>query len=414
MAYPMAFLIAPQEAKNETLMPAEENPVMDKTVAIKNLKFIKVLTNIRYDELEEIMSSVDCAKVGDNRYQIADNVSVEWKSNGTYMVAYLSGKESKILQERGEEFFQELDAVSERNVRLIESSEFFYYNYATEYNKPVDVYNALKQKGATQIFTTSDGSVVANLNNQNVRYYKTQDTSSYLLEVEQKVTILNIGIRGKVEGRNISYGLTDLKIQTNIKPEELRALLYQAKYLYYAANSQTPLKNSNATLNWVLKNGYYTAEFSGDNSTAIANEAEIIFRKLNKAAGRDLRLINDVTTAVYTYKTNYTDKTVLINTLTEHGAQEITETGDEVSCKLFDMEMIYYKKEGSDGYTLDITHITDKSDCENLISDLNEEYGLNIQEITYNKIKERLAKENLRLECEDVLEDDSIVLTIEV
>jgi hypothetical protein len=177
---------------------------------------------------------------------------------------------------------------------------------------------------------------------------------------------------------------------------------------------QTPLKNSNATLNWVLKDGYYNAEFSGNNNVAITKEAEIIFRKMNIAAGRDLRKINDVSTTVYTYKTNYTEKGILLNTLTEHGAEEISEHGDEISCKLFGMEMVYYKKDGSEGYTLDITQITNLSECKDLINDLNEEYGLNIQEMTYNKIKERLDKENLRLESETVMEDNSIVLTIDI
>ena len=78
------------------------------------------------------------------------------------------------------------------------------------------------------------------------------------------------------------------------------------------------------------------------------------------------------------------------------------------------MEMVYYKKDGSAGYTLDITQVTDKAGCEDIINDLNEEYGLNIQEMTYNKIKERLDRENMRLESEAVMEDNSIVLTIEV
>ena len=104
----------------------------------------------------------------------------------------------------------------------------------------------------------------------------------------------------------------------------------------------------------------------------------------------------------------------MLNTLTEHGAEEIIESDGEISCKLFGMEMVYYKKDGSDGYTLDITQITDKGTCEDLINDLNEEYGLNIQEVTYNKIKERLEQENMRLESETVMDDNSIVLTIEV
>ena len=125
-------------------------------------------------------------------------------------------------------------------------------------------------------------------------------------------------------------------------------------------------------------------------------------------------MINDTMTAIYTYKTNYTDKGILLNTLTEHGAQDITEDGDEISCSLYGMSIVYKKLDGSNGYTLEITRVSDKSECEDVINDLNDEYGMNIQEMTYNKIKERLDKENMRLESETVMEDNSIVLTIEV
>jgi hypothetical protein len=413
MAYPMAFLIAPKEVGKRNLKPAAEDAKINKNIATKNLKFIKVLTNITFDEIEELMNSVDCKKIDKLDYKTEDDLEIKWGINGKYAVGYLFGKDATKLQTNGEKLFEDLDSAAERNVRLIDSSEFFYYNYSTEYKNENEIYTALKNEGATQIYTTNDGSVIGSLNGQILKYHK-QNNSEYLLEIEQRITILNIGLQGKAEGRNISYGLTDLKIQTNIKPEELKTLLYKANYIYYPDNSQTPLKNSNAILNWVLKDGYYMAEFSGVNNAAITKEAEILFRKLNTAAARDLRLINDKATTVYTYDTNYTDKGVLINTLTEHGAQEITEIGDEISCKLFDMEMIYYKKENSNGYTLDITHITNKSECEELMQDLNDEYGLNIQEITYNKIKERLTQEELRLESEEVLEDESIVLTIEV
>jgi hypothetical protein len=413
MAYPMAFLISPKEAPKENLKIATAEVSTNNTVASKNLKFIKVLTNITFDEINELMNAIDCEKTGELAYKINNDLTIKWEISGKYIIGYIFGQNPKELQENGETFFQDLDKIAGRNIRLIDSSEFFYYIYSTEYKKENEIYSALKKEGATQIYTTSDGAVVGNVKGQIIKYYKRNDLT-YLLEVEQKITILNIGVHGKVEGRNITYGLTDLKIQTNIKPEELKILLHKANYLYYPENSQTPLKNSNSILNWILKDGYYTAEFSGANNAAIVKEAEILFRKLNTAAARDLRLINDEATTIYTYKTNYTDKGVLINTLTEHGAEEITENGDEISCKLFDMEMIYYKKGNSNGYTLDITHITNKSECEELMQDLNEEYGLNIQEITYNKIKERLAQENLRLENEEILDDESIVLTIEV
>ena len=414
MAYPMAFLIDPNEAKKEVLKPASRDIDVDKSVSREKLRAIKVLTNITYDELPNILCYVDCSKEG-NICTLTNGLKVNWITRGKYQIAKLYGcSNPEELQSLGEQFFINLDKIAQRNVRLIESNEFFYYIYDTGYTKITEIYANLKKEGAVQIYASSDNEVSASLNGQNVKYYKQPDEKNFMLEVEQKVTILNIGLSGDYEGANVSYGLTNLKIKTNIKKGELKRLLKLANYLYYDADAQTPLKNSNATLNWVLKDGYYTAEFAGSNNNAITKEAEILFRKLNKAAGRDLRFINDISTAVYTYQTNYTDKGVLLNTLTEHGAEEISENDGEISCKLFGMEMVYYKKNGSNGYTLDITQISDKNVCQDLIDDLNDEYGLNIQEITYNKIKERLEQENMRLESETVMEDNSIVLTIEV
>lgn len=416
VAYPMAFLINPEDAKSEKLRVAADETVTNKAVATQNLKRIRVLTNITFQELSPLMMQLGCPEQRIHvPYFMDTGLKVQWINHGKYMVANLTANcDSESLQVFGEHFFKELDKVANRNVRLIESSEYFYYQYDTTYQKMPEIYSALKKEGATEIFSTTEDEVVANLNGQSIKYFKDGSEKTYTLEVEQKVTILNIGVSGAVQGTNITYGLTNLKIQTNIRPEELRGYLKKANYLFYEADCQTPLKNSDATLNWVLKNGYFTAEFSGSNNAAITKEAEIIFRKLNIAAGRDLRLINDTFTAVYTYTTNYTDKGTLLNTLTEHGAEEIAENGDEVSCKLFGMEMIYYKKDGSNGYTLDVTQVSDKAECEDLINDLNDEYGLNIQEMTYNKIKERLEQENMRLESETVMEDNSIVLTIDV
>ena len=416
MAYPMAFLVAPENVKDDGLQRAsDKNSSINKASTAKNLFSIRVLTNITSDELSRIMSQIDCQQIRSCVFQLPSGLKVEWILNGKYAVAEVFGVSNpEKLQTFAEELFQKMDGVAQRNVRLIESSEYFYYNYETSYTSMKDVYDNLKSNGAERIFSTSNNEVVAHVDGQDVKYYKREDEQTFILEVEQVVRILNIGMTGGYEGRNVSYGLQNLKIQTNIKPEELKQLLYEANYLYYEAGHQTPLKNSDATLNWSLKDGYYTAEFSGSNNAAITKEAEIIFRKLNRAAGRDLRYINDISTAVYTYSTNYTDKGMLLNTLVEHGAEEIAENGDEVSCKLFGMEMIYYKKDGSAGYILDITQVSDKAGCEDVINDLNEEYGLNIQEMTYNKIKERLDSENMRLESEVVMDDNSIILTIEV
>ncbi len=410
----MAFLIAPEEVKDEGIRIKNAEKDNNKNVATKNLKFIKVLTNIKHGELSPLLSEIGAFELYPNHYYInTTKLDIQTEIVGKYTTFTVFGTEnSTILQTSAEALFTDLDRITNRNVRLLGNQETFYYNYTTDYASVKDIYSNLKQENATQIFTTQNDEVVANLNGQSIRYYKSPDFSNYMLEVEQKVTIMNIGMTDET-GQYASYGLTNLKIQTNIKKDELRPLLKAAKYGFYEANGQTPLRNSYATLNWVENDGFYVAEFSGQNNTAITKEAEIIFRKMNIAAGRDLRKVNDVFTTVYTYNTNYTDKGVLINTLYEHGATEISENDDVVTCKLFNMEMKYYRQE-SGAYSLDITQITNESQCQDVINDLNEEYGLNIQEVTYNKIKERLQQENLQLESETVLDDNSIVLTIEI
>ena len=51
VAYPMAFLINPEDAKSEKLRVASDEVDVNKTVATQNLKKIRVLTNITYQEI---------------------------------------------------------------------------------------------------------------------------------------------------------------------------------------------------------------------------------------------------------------------------------------------------------------------------------------------------------------------------
>ncbi len=48
---------------------------------------------------------------------------------------------------------------------------------------------------------------------------------------------------------------------------------------------------------------------------------------------------------------------------------------------------------------------------QNELEELNEEYGLNVQTYTYEHVKENL-EEGMPIESEEVLEDNSILLTI--
>ena len=67
--------------------------------------------------------------------------------------------------------------------------------------------------------------------------------------------------------------------------------------------------------------------------------------------------------------------------------------------------------EKNEPYKVRITYHNENGVAE-LLSNLGNEYSTNAQEISYNKIKERLEYQNLEIEDEEVYEDNTIVLTI--
>ena len=412
-AYPLGFLIYPSNSTSQ-IKVKNSNKTLPKTSAEKKLEFIKVKTNLSYKELKKILALVPGKLIGLNSYQYDNGLKISWIVENTCSAIVSGGRE---FQELGEAFFENLDAITQKNVRLIDNQEYFYYNYSTNFKSADEIISSLQKNKVNNYYYDTDEKLCAKVNGQDVKYYKPENSDNYFLEIEQRVSIVNIGIDEDNQSFNntdISNKIKEIRVKTNIKKDELKQLLRKAKYVYYEGNGQTPLGSGATTLSWIEEDGYYNAIFSGANENAIASDMSKLFQKINVSAERDVRKIEENTSITYTYSTNYTDKGVLYNVLAEHGAEEITETGDNISCKLYGMEMTYIKDEETMGYNLEITRVTNLDKCETVITDLNEEYGLSIQEITYNKIKERLEKENLRLSDEEVLEDNSIVLTIEV
>lgn len=411
-AFPTAFLVSPDTAKKITLAQIADKIKNKKLKSLitnySSLRNIRILTNLRISETPRLMAAFDEVKrVGEFEYTFKNGLNVEWKYIDGYCCAILSAENTaKIVPKYGEELFKNLDKIKNVNVRDINSEEYFYYNYITEYTDADQIITELKMREAENIVKTSEKEIKATYNKQNIRYYQDYYTNRFILETEQKISLVNIGM----DDSNLAM----VEIKTNITPEEIKSLLNNFGYDFNEITFETPLKMSSNIIEWSLKDNYYTAKLRNISSSHLKGEVEHLFAAMNKKAGRDLRITDNKSELTYTYKTNYTDKGVLLNTLTEHGAKKISETDDKISCELFGMQMSYTKDADNQAYNLVIERVTDKSECEGLISDLNDEYGLNIQEITYKKILDRIESESLHLEKEEVLEDNSILLTIEV
>lgn len=118
------------------------------------------------------------------------------------------------------------------------------------------------------------------------------------------------------------------------------------------------------------------------------------------------------------FQTAIVDKDTLIKTLQEHGIPEIYEQGDNIIAEIDDLKL-EFKKQENEPYLLKVSCMSSnkiKGSFEKAISELmvnlEEEYTANVQEISYRKIKERLEQKNLSIDSEEILDDDSIVLTI--
>ncbi|MBQ9246153.1 hypothetical protein IJ182_07800 [bacterium] len=110
------------------------------------------------------------------------------------------------------------------------------------------------------------------------------------------------------------------------------------------------------------------------------------------------------------FSTQILDKNILLKTLEEHGATNIQENNDNITCDCEAFHLDFTKSEGVP-YTLKIT-TNDKYNLDEFVNDIGKEYTLNAQEVSYNQIKKRLEEQQLEIEDEEIYDDNTIVLTV--
>ena len=109
-------------------------------------------------------------------------------------------------------------------------------------------------------------------------------------------------------------------------------------------------------------------------------------------------------------ETQIMDKSTLLKTLDEYGAENIITDNDNISCDCDEFHLEFFK-EPAKPYIMNISYLN-PNDMKEFVQNFNNEYGINVQELSYNKIKERLEAQNLKIEEENIYEDNTIVLTV--
>ncbi len=115
------------------------------------------------------------------------------------------------------------------------------------------------------------------------------------------------------------------------------------------------------------------------------------------------------------FETAFMDKDLLIKTLDEHGVANIKEgevwEKGKITGQVDNYTLTFERESENQPYYLKITCL-DSDNPEEKLNDLSSEYALNTQEETYLNILDKLKDNNMELESEEVLDDNTIVLTV--
>ena len=105
------------------------------------------------------------------------------------------------------------------------------------------------------------------------------------------------------------------------------------------------------------------------------------------------------------------DKNILLKTLEEHGFVNIQELGEKITAEYQNYSVQFEKESNEKPYNLLIEYSTE-DDVNEKVKDLNEEYSMNVQEESYLNIIAKLKENNMQIAEEEVLDDNTIVLTV--
>lgn len=134
-------------------------------------------------------------------------------------------------------------------------------------------------------------------------------------------------------------------------------------------------------------------------------------RSLERIKETESKLEKQKNTTTKEAPTIFTDYGILFETLDEYGAHPFSIGNGNIKCSIdnCDIKFIFTDKQYYVRLNEDNYHLVEK-----YLSNIYDSYRKNVQENTYNKIKENLKSKQMKIEKEEILEDDSIVLTVNV
>ena len=112
-------------------------------------------------------------------------------------------------------------------------------------------------------------------------------------------------------------------------------------------------------------------------------------------------------------KTRFKDSSLLLKTLNEYGLKPKKTSSNGYAVKFSDGDIIYSRPSEDVPFSMTIKNIKDKDALIKELKEIEHVYNGNVQEYTYKRILNKLP-EGMEIENEEVLEDDTILITLSV
>lgn len=116
--------------------------------------------------------------------------------------------------------------------------------------------------------------------------------------------------------------------------------------------------------------------------------------------------------SIPTLETPFVDAELLVKTLTQHGLQLEMNSLNEILVRSDAGLLRYYRTDASLPFLLKMEGICNLREMLDSVDELTQEYNGNVQTFTYQKVMEGLMEHGMSLDSEEILDDGSIVLTL--
>ncbi|MDL2214211.1 hypothetical protein LJB76_01465 [Clostridia bacterium OttesenSCG-928-O13] len=112
--------------------------------------------------------------------------------------------------------------------------------------------------------------------------------------------------------------------------------------------------------------------------------------------------------------TTFTDATLLEKTLQEHGLVASSVAENDLVFKTEAGLLHYHRQQAGENFYVTAEQLEDVDGLMAELACLDEEYRQNVQSFTYHQLLDNLPQNNMTLQNEQILDDNSILLTIDV